>query len=157
MTGITLRPVTREDLDRLFEIQQDPLANQMVAFTSRDRNDRKAFMENWEKIFSNPECRSEVIVREQKVVGNIGRFLLVGAPCVGYWVDRSVWGQGVATDALRLFLSTESIRPLFARVAFDNVGSIRVLQKNGFVEIERDKFFSQARNQEIEEVVLKLK
>ena len=42
-------------------------------------------------------------------------------------------GRGVATAALGLFVAEVAERPLFAFVAASNVGSIRVLEKNGFV------------------------
>ncbi|MGB8382359.1 MAG: GNAT family N-acetyltransferase [Dermatophilaceae bacterium] len=51
---------------------------------------------------------------------------------VGYWVGREYWGRGVATQALARFVDEVSIRPLYAHVAADNVGSIRVLDQCGF-------------------------
>ena len=46
-------------------------------------------------------------------------------------------GRGVATEALRLLVSREPERPLFARVAAHNAASIAVLEKNGFTEVSR--------------------
>src|SRR5215218_9325330 len=48
---------------------------------------------------------------------------------VTYWIGRSYWGKGIATDALTAFLAVERSRPLHARVASDNVASRRVLEK----------------------------
>ena len=45
---------------------------------------------------------------------------------------------------------------MYARVAKDNLGSQRVLQKCGFVIIGEDKGFANARAQEIEELLLVL-
>lgn len=42
---------------------------------------------------------------------------------VTYWIDRKFWGQGIATAALKDFLKTEHSRPIYGRVAHDNVGS----------------------------------
>ena len=54
---------------------------------------------------------------------------------VGYWIDRAHWGKGIATQALEAFVGTIDIRPLYAQVATSNIGSIRVLEKCGFVKI----------------------
>jgi RimJ/RimL family protein N-acetyltransferase len=47
-------------------------------------------------------------------------------------------------------------RPLYARVAKDNIASIRVLEKCGFTIYGEDKGFSNARGVEVEELILKL-
>jgi RimJ/RimL family protein N-acetyltransferase len=54
---------------------------------------------------------------------------------VGYWLGREFWGQGIATQALALFLKEERTRPLVAHVAQHNIGSRRVLEKCGFVVV----------------------
>jgi RimJ/RimL family protein N-acetyltransferase len=52
---------------------------------------------------------------------------------VGYWIDRDWWGRGVASEALRLALAEINDRPIWALVVVTNIGSQRVLEKNGFV------------------------
>jgi RimJ/RimL family protein N-acetyltransferase len=47
-------------------------------------------------------------------------------------------------------------RPLHARAASDNVGSLRVLQKCGFQPIGTEKSFAAGRNEDIEETILRL-
>jgi RimJ/RimL family protein N-acetyltransferase len=49
------------------------------------------------------------------------------------------------------------IRPIYARVAKDNLGSRRVLEKCGFTVIGESKGFANARGQEIEELLLELR
>ena len=58
--------------------------------------------------------------------------------------------------ALSAFVGGLAERPLYARAAADNIASIRVLEKCGFVLIGRDRGFANARGAEIEEVVLEL-
>ena len=48
-----------------------------------------------------------------------------------------------------------SARPLYARAASDNVGSLRVLQKAGFQAIGTVYSFAPARHTEIEETILR--
>ena len=47
-------------------------------------------------------------------------------------------------------------RPIFARAAKDNIGSVRVLQKCDFKIIGEDKGFAEGRGQETEEYILRL-
>jgi RimJ/RimL family protein N-acetyltransferase len=53
-------------------------------------------------------------------------------------------------------LTVELTRPLHARVADDNIGSHRVLEKCGFRVIATERSFAEARSCEIEELVLRL-
>ncbi len=63
--------------------------------------------------------------------------------------------MGIATWALKEFLVQKNqIRPIYARVAKDNLGSRRVLEKCGFKIIGESKGFANARNEEIEELIL---
>lgn len=66
-----------------------------------------------------------------------------------------IWGEN--TWALTVFLTQHNkTRPIYARVAKDNQGSRRVLEKCGFKIISESKGFANARGQEIEELLLEL-
>lgn len=73
-----------------------------------------------------------------------------------YWVDRAYWGKGVASEALRLLLAETPDRPVYARAASDNAGSLRVLEKAGFRRVGADRGFAAGRGEEIEETILRL-
>ena len=47
-------------------------------------------------------------------------------------------------------------RPVYARAASDNVGSLRVLEKAGFRRVGVDRGFAAGRGEEIEETILRL-
>jgi RimJ/RimL family protein N-acetyltransferase len=59
-------------------------------------------------------------------------FVRDGERQVGYWIARDRWGRGIATAALTALLEQVTERPLCARVAAHNRGSLRVLEKCGF-------------------------
>ena len=65
--------------------------------------------------------------------------------------------RSIATRALELLLELETRRPLYARAASDNRGSLRVLTKAGFVPIGTDTGYANARGTETEETILRLR
>ena len=157
MPEITLRDVLEADLPIFFEQQRDAAALHMAAFTSKDPHDWEAFLAHWSKIMADPTTVNKSILYQGQVVGNVAKFIMFDEPSVAYGLGREYWGQGLATEALRQFLQdVVTTRPLFARAAKDNIGSVRVLQKCGFVIIGEDKGFANARGEEIEEYILQL-
>jgi ribosomal-protein-alanine N-acetyltransferase len=56
---------------------------------------------------------------------------------IGYWLGEAHWGRGIATEALVLVsdhvFRTANLLRLFAVPFADNQGSIRVLEKAGYV------------------------
>lgn len=96
------------------------------------------------------------MTRDGHLVGSIASFLVEGDTEITYWIDRSTWGQGIASQALTLLLDTVAIRPLYARAASDNVGSLRVLQKADFTIIDTEVSYAAARDAEIGETILRL-
>ncbi len=154
---VTLRDIIPSDLPIFFIQQQDPDANYMAAFTSRDPSDRQAFDLHWAKIMSDDTVINKTILYNGEIAGNIAKFIMFGQPEIGYWIGKEFWGKGIATQALKAFLQVVTMRPLYAAAAKDNVGSLRVLQKCGFVITGYDQAFAEARGAEIEEALLELK
>ena len=127
-----LRDVVESDLDAFFEHQREPEANEMAIFPARDR---EPFYAHWQKILADDSTIQKTIVHEGEVAGNIGSWEQDGKRLVGYWIGRDFWGKGLATQALGEFVAGIPQRPLHAWVATTNVGSIRVLEKSGFVRV----------------------
>ena len=153
---VELRAVRAEDLPIFFEQQGDPLANHMAAFTAKDPSDRNEFETHWTRILGDPEVMMRTITGDGRVVGYVGRFhdRELGKPAVAYWIGREDWGRGIATRALTALLREAAERPLYARASADNVGSIRVLEKCGFILAGRGRGFANARGRETDEVVM---
>ena len=154
--AIQLREIKEDDLPILFEQQLDPEANHMAAFTAKDPADREAFMQHWAKVMADERIPIRTILYERQIAGSILHHSWFGEPEISYWIGKEFWGMGIATQALKLFLKEQTIRPLFARVVKDNTASIRVLEKCGFEVAGEDKGFANARGTEVEEFVFKL-
>ena len=126
-----LREVREDDLDTLFEQQREPEATAMALFPARER---EAFDAHWRRVLADPTKTVRTIDCDGAVAGNIGSWEEDGRRLVGYWIGREFWWRGLATSALKE-LAAELDRPLHAWVARSNVGSIRVLEKCGFVQV----------------------
>lgn len=133
--AVTLREPQLDDIARLYEFQCDPESNRLAGVYPRSRD---AFDAIWTKVLTEGHIASRVILADGVLVGQINRFPRNELDYVGYWLDRSHWGRGIATRALRQFLGIVWQRPLHAQVAAHNVASIRVLRGCGFVEVGRE-------------------
>jgi RimJ/RimL family protein N-acetyltransferase len=153
---LVLREIEDRDLGVLFEHWTDPDAIRMAAFTSPDQNDRTAFERRWARLRSDVSTTNRVVEIDGRVVGHIASFDLEGHREVTYWIGREDWGRGIATRALQEFLELEATRPLYAGAASDNAASIRVLTKCGFRIVGEGRGFAHGRNEETDEVVLRL-
>ena len=154
---VRLRPVVASDVATFFEQQLDPQANFMAAFVSKNVTDRTAFDAKWVKILADTAIAIRTILANGEIAGYVGHHSWFGDPEVTYWLGRDYWGKGIATRALESFLKQEKLRPLYGRVAKDNAASRRVLEKCGFTLIGSEKEFSNARGEEIEELILILR
>lgn len=156
MAEVALRPIDDSDLDALFELMRDPESVRMAAFTAENPDDRTAFDVHMAKVRTSPETTTRAITVDGRLVGRIASFVVDGDTEVTYWIDRSCWGQGIAGRALALLLESVRVRPVFARAASDNVGSLKVLRRAGFAIIGTAIGFANARHKEIEETILRL-
>ncbi|WP_267283985.1 GNAT family N-acetyltransferase [Amycolatopsis keratiniphila] len=151
---MALRPVEDRDLDTLYELMRDPESVKMAAFIARDPDDREAFDRHIARLRTFPDLTLRAVTGDGRFLGTIGSFFVEGDAEITYWIDRAVWGRGVASRALALFLDVVEVRPLYARAASDNLGSLRVLRKAGFRVIGTEVAYASARDDEIEDTVL---
>lgn len=154
--SIQLRPTIVADLKTHFDIQQDETAQYMSAFTAAATNDETAYITAWTKRLQNPSIHCQTILLESEIVGSVAKYEMEGDAEITYAIKKEFWGKGIATKAVQQFLLVEIARPMFARVAFDNFGSQKVLEKSGFLKIGKEIGFANARGKEIEELVYKL-
>jgi RimJ/RimL family protein N-acetyltransferase len=153
---VVLRSVEDGDLDASFEQMRDPVGVRMAAFTPEDPDDRAAFDAHMARVRSSPGITLRAVLCDGRLAGSIASFPSGGQTEVTYWIDRALWGKGIATQALALLLDLVPARPLYARAASDNAGSLRVLHKCGFQPVGTERSFAAGRNEEIEETILRL-
>jgi RimJ/RimL family protein N-acetyltransferase len=153
-TTIELRAVEDADLDAIFEQMRDPESVAMAAFTSADPDDRAAFDRHQQRVRSDPAIVHRAIIADGRLAGTIASFVIDGDTEITYWIDRALWGRGIAGRAVAALLDLVPVRPLHARAASDNLGSLAVLKRAGFVVTGTETSYAPARAAEIEETIL---
>lgn len=153
---ITLTETEIDDLNSFFEFQLDKEARYLAAFNSKNPNDKAAFIAKYAKLLTDPTVNMQTIKVNAEIAGRVSKFILDDKAEITYGINKKFWGKGIATPALKALLEMEQTRPIYSRVAFDNYGSRKVLEKCGFVQIGKDKGFANARKTEIEEFIFKL-
>lgn len=153
-SNILLRDVVEGDLPIFYKQQLDPEANYIAAFSAKSPADRKAFDTKWSRILSDGSVLIKTIVYSRRVAGHILSYENVGEFELSFWLGKMFWGHGIASQALSEFLKkVHRLRPVYARVAKDNLGSIHVLEKCGFSFESESKGFANARGKEIDELL----
>lgn len=99
---------------------------------------------------------NQTIIIENIIVGSIGKFERENTVEITYLIDKNLWGQGIATAALKQFLNIETSRPIIGRVVFDNFGSQKVLEKCGFIKIGTGIYFSNSQQIDTQEIIYEL-
>ena len=154
--NVSLRPVEDRDLDPIYQQMTDPESVRMAAFTPEVQTDRRAVLNRIARLRADTSVSFRAIDVDGAAAGTIGSFRIDDQLEVTYWVDRTLWGKGVASAALQILLAETAERPVFARAASDNIGSLRVLEKAGFRRVGVDRGFAPGRGEEIEETILRL-
>ncbi|MEU5958693.1 GNAT family N-acetyltransferase [Streptomyces sp. NPDC047525] len=153
---VSLRPVHDSDLPVFYRQMNDPESNRVAAFTSPKTADWTLFEGHWKGLRESADVVVRTVLADGDVVGSAAVYGERGHREVTYWIDRYHWGRGLATAALRGLLAEVAERPLYARAAADNAGSLRVLEKCGFRVTAAERGFAHARGEEIDEAVLML-
>jgi RimJ/RimL family protein N-acetyltransferase len=154
LSSIRLRAVEESDVAFFFAHMQDQEAQYQAAFVAEDPANRDAHNAHWARIMADENVINRTILLDEVVVGHVAKFVMFEHAEITYWIDRAYWGKGIATAALRQFLDEYRPRPIHATVAWDNAGSLRVLEKCGFVPNGRGMGYANARGEEIEEIYL---
>lgn len=127
------------------------------AASPAEREARKAtFLDRWNDMLADETVLARTIVWKGDVAGYVVRAIQRDKPTISSWLGRAYWGKGIATDSVRDFLDLVKERPVYARVAYDNLAALQVLRKLGFTITNHDSFFSEAHGYEIDEIILAL-
>jgi [ribosomal protein S5]-alanine N-acetyltransferase len=134
---VGLRPVVLADAALIFESWGDRPENftYLTARAFADVGDAQRYIAD---LFPTPQSMAfHIVAPTERVVGIVKASVVGHRAQVGYVVDRSAWGRGFATSAVRQLVASLEATPAVARIwatcALDNPASARVLEKTGFV------------------------
>jgi RimJ/RimL family protein N-acetyltransferase len=152
---LVLRPPREADLDAIVAEINDFAVVRMLARVPFPyaRADAEAFLA-WSR--ESRDDANMVIARSGRAIGCIGLNAAASTCELGYWLGRSHWRQGLATEAGRAFLhfcfETLDMRTVRAGAFSDNPASLRVQQKLGFTITGMSRRASLARGCEVEHI-----
>ncbi|WP_246165558.1 GNAT family N-acetyltransferase [Arthrobacter yangruifuii] len=144
LTGprLQLRDFTPDDVGAVHAFASDPLVTQWSTWGPNTLAQTQDFIDDAAAEPGRPgrtRFTLAVVVRD-RVVGSAAVWTTSAADRngeLGYTLDRGVWGQGMATESAALLLDLAFGPMGLARVEAtchpENAGSVRVLEKNGFV------------------------
>lgn len=139
---VRLRPWRMDDLDALVRHADDAQVSRGTSDRfphPYTRADGEAFLSGQVVDFSEPLLAIEI---DGEACGSIGARAYAGERRIGaefgYWLARKHWGQGLMTRIVAAYLpwamAELAVTRMQATVLDFNLGSARVLEKNGFVE-----------------------
>ena len=141
---VTLREITPEDAESFFEYINDQGVKEHLSDDDSPATIEKAKDElgYWGKLFRYRHCVYWGIAdnKTDRLIGTCGYnnwSICHRRVEISYDLDRKYWGQGIMTDVIGTicdFAFTKmEVNRVQATVVADNIGSIRVLEKNGFL------------------------
>ena len=152
--SVVLRERRDEDAVAVFDMERDPASVHQAAFGPEHPDDREAFDARWQRIRDGAGLARPIEI-DGRVAGSVFSFV-ADERYVGYWIERSHHGRGIASTALAQFIRTIDERPLWAWVAEDNTASRRVLERCGFREVGREVSWSSTRGVDVPELLYTL-
>ena len=144
--GLEIRFSQKKDMVDIAEFLQDDNVAEFLWFTPIDKNGVHAYFEpliekQEFKLFRGETPKSPIfsIFKDNEFLGDAGMEQLEGAPdnySIGYQLKKSAWGKGYGTTACEflIFYAKEYLKAykIFADCMSGNIGSAKVLLKNGF-------------------------
>ena len=99
------------------------------------------------------------IFLDKKLIGGVGLILDVDNYYeLGYWLGKSYWGKGYATESSKYLLEYALEKLISPKIKSDhfinNIASANVLKKLGFKEVGIEKIYSNSNKKEMDMMLL---
>ena len=141
---LILRQITQEDDKSLLEVLSDEDTCKYLTHNAvNDIEGIKRMIGGMQRFFDEKQrIRWGIAQKTDNVlIGHCGFFDIDRFNCsaeISYCIKRELWGQGLMTEAvdamLRFGFEDYGLNRIVANVIKDNAGSVKVLQKLGFVQ-----------------------
>ena len=150
---LLLRQITQDDDKSLLEVLSDEDTCEYLTHNAvNDIEIIKRMIAGMQRFFDEKQRIRWGIAQktDNTLIGHCGFFDIDRSNCsaeISYCLKSGLWGQGIMTEALDTMLKfgfeDYGLNRIVAKVMKDNAGSIKVLQKLGFVQegILRDSLY----------------
>lgn len=129
---VSLRPATRQDLDRMYQWRNDPDIYRWF----RNQDEELDWHAHVEWFQNRPVDREDLIIEYRGTP--VGVVSLASDGDVGIYIgEKHLWGRGIAKKALKIALE-ERDGDYQAEIHIDNAASKHLFKEVGFEEVGRD-------------------
>ena len=152
---VSLGILSREDAPELFRMINNPKVSIFLRFPRRIIGlvDEYEWIDNNSNVVGKSHHFGIIENKSDKIVGVTGveDIEAMTNAHVGYFIDEEQWGNGFASEALKLIIyysfNILNIRKLYTHVYEPNKASRRVLEKNGFQNtgVQKEHHFIEGR------------
>lgn len=130
--SVSLRPATWQDIDNLYQWRNDP----QIYRWFREQDGELDWHEHVSWFQNRPESRSDLIIEYLGTA--VGVVSIAADADVGIYIgEQHLWGRGIASEALGQAVEGRSAQ-LHAEIHVDNSASVRLFERHGFEETDRD-------------------
>ena len=141
---LILRQITQEDDKSLLEVLSDEVTCKYLIHNAvNDIADIKRLITGIQRFFDEKQrIRWGIALKQDNsLIGHCGFFDIDRSNCcaeISYCLKNGLWGQGIMTEALdamlRFGFEDYGLNRIAAKVMKGNAGSVKVMQKLGFVQ-----------------------
>lgn len=140
---LVLRPTEPADAGRLSEIQADWEVTRMLRMAAwpPDPAGMRAWVAEHPAEWTRGEAYRFAVLHDGRLIGQADIDEIAGGEGdLGYWLERSAWGAGLASEAARALVDFAFGRLALRRIrsghAVENTASGRILEKLGFQALD---------------------
>lgn len=132
MSTVSLRPATRQDIDRMYRWRCD----EDIYRWFRNQNEELDWHDHVDWWRSRSEERQDLIIENRSRA--VGVVAIAADGDVGVYIgEKDMWGRGIASEALSLALS-DVRRELSAEIHEENHASIALFEAQGFEQVGQE-------------------
>lgn len=136
---LILRNLVSQDLESIYEWTSDEEVTRYLTWpTHQNKETTKRILDQWLEEYKQDNCyRLGIVLKENnKLIGMIDVVdYKEDQPVVGYVLNQNYWGHGYMTEAFNgviNYLKEQGFHKIYIEADQRNIGSNRVIQKNGF-------------------------
>ena len=154
---IDLRKLNINDAEEMFNnwACDSEVCKFMTWNAHKDINETKNILKQWEKDYKNNSAiRFGIIMKKtNELIGCIDVVSYInGIPEIGYCLSKRHWNKGYMSEALKKFCNylfeIKKFPKIIIRCDENNVASNKVIIKNGFRFVKKEKYFYKIKNKE---------